>query len=136
MTDPIEEAREQMLDCLSSICSHSARSSCASEFEAAIRQQERSRYEGVLVEAVARVGGLTARLGAAADPEDRAILDRLIEQTKTALTDPAPIPSTEDVCAECDGTKQVRAGGRVYPGAGAAYRMKPCPSCTKTGETK
>ena len=92
--------------------------------EEAVRQQERSRYEG-----------LEALLRAEHFGRDGLRLHRVEAcPACAALAEPAPSPSTEDVCAECDGTKQVRAGGRVYPGTGAAYRMKPCPSCTKTGE--
>lgn len=48
----------------------------------AVRRDERFRVELLLVEAVARVGGLTARLGDRADKDDREHVESLIERLR------------------------------------------------------
>ena len=53
-----------------------------------------------------------------------------VEEARALIADSAPSPSTEDVCAECGGAgKRLSADFDGDP-------FVPCPSCTKTGETK
>lgn len=111
----------------------------------AIRQQERSRYEGLLRVYAAfnkrgeQVSGESPDLSVI---EGRIMRDSFSQPTDyigtrltspwIALAGPAPSPSTEDVCEGCGGT------GRkilVTPGAlGLGGAWIPCPSCTSASK--
>lgn len=113
----------------------------------AIRQQERSRYEEL-----ARDDWFQLRKVIRMRRYDDST-ERLEEELIAALADPAPSPSTEGVCAECGGSGVLTEEHEyVDTGYGPADEhgeptpipvqrieveaVGPCPSCTKTGETK